>query len=723
MKQVFLVGSGQVEVVEAPVPARLLDSVLVRNECSLISAGTEAAAVTKRSGLLGLCEKAVSSRERVGEVWALARSKGILRAWDTIRQKLEEYSPIGYSCAGTVVEVDHPGMPFAPGHRVACMGAGFAAHAELVVVPKNLVIRIPDNVSFEEGAFGAIGCIALQGIRRLDLTPGERVGVIGLGLVGQVCGRLLSAMGYEVFGMDLLTERAQKLGEVEGAHAWVLGGPDSVRRVEELTEGKGLDGVVVCAASPSDEPVNLAFDLCRAQGRVSVVGDVGLHLAREKMFAKELDLRMSRSYGPGRYDAQYELAGHDYPPGYVRWTEGRNLEYFLHLLSTHRIDLGPLVSARFPVDEAPTAYSRLKQADPDTYGLVFRYRTPDDIPSRATWATADAPVGPARRVTPGRPVRLGLIGIGGFAKGVHIPNLKTLRSAFEVKGVASRSTASAALGGKLTSASIVATDYRALLSSPEIDAVLIATRHASHARIACDALRAGKHVFVEKPLSTTVEDGLAVEKLARDTGLVVRVGFNRRFAPHLGALRSAIGPNGVRMLSCRVNLGSVPDDWSNTPEEGGRLIGEGVHFFDFFNWFMCASPVSVSATFAGSPKVDNPNVVVSMQYRDGSVAQLVYTSLGDASMGKEHYEAFGNGRSARLDDFNELTVFGASSRVPRHARGDKGQLAELKEFSAAIRGEHYAIAGADAQAGRVATAIALAAYESAVRRRTVELDG
>jgi len=722
MKQVFLTGKGQIEVVDAPLPARLVDSVLVRNACSLISTGTESAAVTKHSGLLGLYEKAISSRERIGQVWTLARAAGIARAWDTIRQKLEEYSPIGYSCAGEVVEVDHPGMPFAPSHRVACMGAGFASHAEFVVVPKNLVVRIPDNVSFEEAAFGAIGCIALQGVRRLDLTPGERIGVIGLGLIGQVCGRLLSAMGYEVFGMDQRAERAEKLAGVEGAHAWALGERDSIQRVDELTQGKGLDGVIVCAASQSDEPVNLAFDLCRSQGRVSIVGDVGLHLAREKMYAKELDLRMSRAYGPGRYDTQYELAGRDYPYGYVRWTEGRNLEYFLHLLSTRRIDLRSLVTARFPVDEAPAAYSKLKRADADTYGLVFQYRTPDNVPLGATWSAARVLGSAPPRVIRGRSVRLGLIGIGGFARGVHVPNLKALRSSFEVKGVASRSTAHAALGAKLTSASIVATDYRELLCASEIDAVLIATRHATHARIACDALQAGKHVFVEKPLATTLEEGIAIEALARDSGLVVRVGFNRRFAPNLNALRAAIGTTGIRMLSCRVNLGRLPGDWSNTLEEGGRLLGEGVHFFDLFNWFMDAPPVSVSAAFAGPPEMTNPNASVSVRYRDGSIAQLFYTALGDGAMGKEQYEAFGNGRSARLDDFRRLTVFGARVRVSRQARRDKGQLAELEEFSAAIRGERYAIAGADAQAGRVATGIALAAYESAAQRRAVDLD-
>jgi len=722
MKQVFLTGKGQVEVVDAPVPARLVDSVLVRNVCSLISTGTEAAAITRRSGLLGLYEKAISSRERIDQVWTLTRALGIGRAWDVVRQKLEEYSPIGYSCAGEVVEVDHPGMSFSPGDRVACMGAGFACHAEYVAVPKNLVVRIPDKVSFAEAAFGALGCIALQGIRRLDLTPGERVGVIGLGLIGQLCGRLLSAMGHEVFGMDLRPERSQKLAEIEGAHALAFDSVDSVRRVEELTEGKGLDGVIVCAASQSDEPVNLAFDLCRPQGRVSVIGDVGLRLAREKMYAKELDLRISRSYGPGRYDAQYELGGHDYPVGYVRWTEGRNLEHFLHLLSVGRLSLRSLITARFSIDQAQVAYSELKRAAGDIYAIVFEYPVPGGELHAATWSAPRPLASPAALIIRDRPIRLGLVGIGGFARGVHIPNLRTLRAAFDVRGVASRSGARAALGAKLTSASIVTADYQELLGHPEIDAVLIATRHATHAQIACEALRAGKHVFVEKPMATTVEDGRAVEALARASGLIVRVGFNRRFSPQVAALRSVVGATGTRILHCRVNLGRISGDWSNTVEEGGRFLGEGVHFFDLFNWFMNAEPISISAVFAGLPQTTNPNAAVSVRYPGGSIAQLLYTALGDATMGKEQYEAFGDGRCARLEDFRGLMAFGTRVSVTRRARRDMGQRAELEEFAAAIQGERRAVAGADARAGLVATWMALAAYESAALHQAMKLD-
>ncbi len=575
MKQVFLTGRGKIEVVDVPVPSRLVDSVLVRNACSLISTGTESAAVTSRTGALGLYEKVVSSRERVNQVWDLARRHGFAYTWDLVHRKLQELTAIGYSSAGYVVEVDHYGMSFAVGDRVACMGAGFASHAEYVVVPKNLVARIPEGVSFESASFGALGCVALQGIRRLELTPGERVGVIGLGLVGQLCVRLLDAMGYQVFGMDLRPARAAQAAEVRGVTAWALAEVDSVRRVDELTAGQGLDGVIVCAATSSDEPANLAFDLCRPQGRVSVVGDVGLRLSRSKMFAKELELRMSRSYGPGRYDPGYELDGHDYPVGYVRWTEGRNLEYFLRLIASRRFDIDRLVSARFPVDDAQAAYALVKRGEDGTQGVIFDFAAlpMPDRHSGVEVRTLRAAVPLARPSS--RRIRLGLIGIGGYAKGVHIPNLKRMSDTFEIVGVSSRSAAGMAEGARLTGARVVTSEYHELLAERDIDAVLVATRHASHGRIALDALKAGKHVFVEKPLATDVDTARGIAELATISGLVVRVGFNRRFAPSIGRLRSVLGVEGARMLACRVDIGRIEGDWSNTAEEGGRVEDVG----------------------------------------------------------------------------------------------------------------------------------------------------
>jgi threonine dehydrogenase-like Zn-dependent dehydrogenase len=339
MKQAFSSGKGEVRVFDVPVPGRLRDGVLVRNAFSVISSGTEGAEVSSRGGILGVYEQARSSRDKVNKAWNLVLTQGVKTAYEKVQDKLADFKVMGYTGAGTAVEVENESMPYKPGDRVACMGAGLANHAEYVAVPKNLVVPIPDGVAFEEASFAALGCIALQGIRRLELTPGERIGVIGLGLIGQISIRILKALGYEAFGIDLEEVKAGKAREVEGVSAWSTVSVDSVARIMDATDGMGLDGVVIAAAAKSNEPVNQAFDLCRKRGRVSLVGDVGLGLDRSKMYRKEIELRLSCSYGPGRYDADYEMAGRDYPFAYVRWTERRNLELFLSLLKSGRVSV------------------------------------------------------------------------------------------------------------------------------------------------------------------------------------------------------------------------------------------------------------------------------------------------------------------------------------------------------------------------------------------------
>lgn len=714
MKQVFLTGKGGVEVLEVPAPGRLRESVLVRNVFSVISTGTEGAAVTARHGVLGLYEKARARKDLAEKVWNMFQGQGAAKTWDKIWEKVGEYSPAGYSSAGVVVEVDDGALPYRQGTRVACMGAGLANHAEFVAIPKHLVAAVPHGVSLEEASFAALGCIALQGIRRLELPPGERVGVLGLGLVGQICVRMLDCLGYEAVGLDVLNERAETAAEVGNVVAWSTRETNSVERIMDLTGGMGLDGVVVCAATSDDGPVNLAFDLCRKRGRVSLVGDVGLNLNREKMYEKEMELRLSCSYGPGRYDPTYELAGRDYPYAFARWTEHRNLTFFLNLLATGRLDLKPLVSLKFPPEEAQSAYTAAKSGGPRVYGVLFHYGT----------ELAGEPSGrevPVRRIdlSPGSTakregrIRLGLIGVGGHAKEIHLPNIKKLSDLVELRAVAGRSGASAGAVAARYRVPTAVSDYAEILAEPEIDAVLIATRHASHARMTIAALEAGKHVFVEKPLCLTVEDGERVGELVERAGLTLRVGYNRRFSPHLIALRRAVGHEGLRNLTVRVNTGRIPGDWSAAPEEGGRILGEAVHFFDLANWFMGNAPVSLSAAFVGEEPSTDPSVSVTVCYPDGSLAQILYTSLGNAKMGKEYYEAFGNGRAARSDDFRSFSACGASVSVGWGSKGDKGHKAALEEFVAAVSGRGEYGEGADWTAGLMATKMALACYSSA----------
>ncbi len=718
MKQVFLSGKGEIEVLDVPVPGRSSNMVLVKSAYSVISTGTEGAAVSRRGGWLGVAEKAAHSRERVQQVWDLARVQGIGQTWDMVRNKLDDYIMPGYSCAGQVVEVGGDESPYRPGDLVACFGAGFATHSEYVAMPTNLMAPLPAGVDCQEAAFGAIACIAMQGVRRLELTPGETIGVIGLGLIGQIAVQLLTAMGYRAVGLDLSPARAAKAAELAGIEAWGAQEADSIYRVQELTGGRGLDGVIVCAASRSDGIINQAFDLCRRRGRVSLVGDVGLALQRAKMYQKELDLRMSTSYGPGRYDDEYELQGRDYPLAHVRWTERRNLEHFLSLLQAKKLQLQPLMSHLCPIDDAAAGYARLKQGDQSTYGVLIDYGPlPENPqpPKREAYITRRAT--PAAAQATSGVIQLGVIGCGGFAKAVHLPNLAKLSSLFKIRGVATRSGGSAEVVARKSGADLATSDYKVLLEDSAVNAVIISTRHASHARMVLDALDAGKHVFVEKPMCISVEEGQRIVEKAKSTGLIVRVGFNRRFAPYLNTMRQAVGTQGARIFTCRVNIGAIGNDWSNTPEEGGRLMGEGVHFFDLCNWFAGSEPERITAVAAGEAKVTNPNILLQIHYPNQCVAQVLYTSLGHKGAGKEFFEAFGNGRAARCDDYKTVEISGAPAAKSKN--GGKGHLEELEEFAAAIQNRPYPVAGADARAGLVATWMATAAYQSAQENATV----
>jgi len=720
MKQVLLSGQGQIEVFDVPVPLRAPGGVLVRTRYSLISSGTEGAAVARLPGWLGVLEQARHSPAQVRKVWQLARTKGLSNAWDTLRTKLADHLPLGYSAVGEVVEVDNPGGPFSVGQALACIGAGVANHAEYLAVPENLAVPVPPGVPLDQAAFGAVACIGMHGIRRIDAQPGEWIGVIGLGLIGQVTIRLLRAMAYEVCATDLVAGRVE-LARAAGVHAWPLEQVDSAGRVLELTNGRGLDGVIVCAATESDAPVNLAFDLCRQRGRVSLVGDVGLGLERDKMYRKELELRMSTSYGPGRYDPEYEEAGRDYPYGLVRWTSRRNLEHFLRLLGQQRVDLAPLVSAKLDVSGAAAAYARVKAGAPEDYGVLFDYGPPPQNQERPRARVLSTRATPRVSADGSGPVRLALIGVGKHAKTVHLPSLRKLSDRFILAGVASRTGTAAASAARRYGIPLVATDYRELLSDPAIEAVLIATRHASHGAIALAALEMGKHVFVEKPLAITLADAQAVCQAAERAGKVVRVGFNRRFSPWLAPLRQALGSAGKRVVTIRVNVGSIGDDWSNAPEEGGRLMGEGVHFLDLANWLLGGSPAGVSASFLGSADTANPNATIQVSYPDGSAASLLYTTVGAPAMGKERVEVFGNGAAAFSDDYRTLHMFGPGAPAGSRATGDKGHVGALAEFAAAVRGQPGPVRGADARDGLLATWMVLAAYESATTGRFVSL--
>ncbi|ABC78482.1 Gfo/Idh/MocA family oxidoreductase [Syntrophus aciditrophicus] len=717
MKQVFISGQGQIDIIDVPIPSLLSGGILVHNAYSLISAGTEGAAVTKHSGVQGLYEKALNSRDKMGQVWAMVQGQGMSNTLKLIRDKLNDYSPIGYSCAGVVLETDKDDLGFKPDQRVACMGTGFANHAEYVVVPKNLAVPLSDNVNFDEAAFAAIACIAMQGIRRLELSPGERVGVIGLGLIGQIALRLATVMGYQAYGFDISDHRVAKAARHSQASLVVnSASTDPVSVAMEASHGNGLDGIVICASGKADSVINQAFMLCRKRGRVSVVGDIGLELERAKMYSKELEVRLSCSYGVGRYDPDYELGGRDYPLPHVRWTERRNLEFFIHLLAEKRLDLGDLVSAKIGIEDAKKAYSLIKAGNSDVYGVLLDYHLPPQpqLPQHAFICRYDTNTLAQDK----KCLQIGLIGVGGYAKNVHVPNIQKLENVI-IRALSSKSGATAAVVAKKVKAAYATSDISEMLSDKQLDAVVISTRHASHAKLVLAALSAGKHVFVEKPMAITLADCLQIVSLQQETGLVLRVGFNRRFSPYLQEMKRAVGI-GRKLFNVRVNVGQVGNHWSNTVEEGGRLLGEGVHFFDLANWMMDCNPVTVSAQFLGEVNVLNPNASVTIRYEDGSIANVVYTTVGHTGLGKEHFELFGNGRSIVMDDYKMIKSFGCGVAAPRKYKKNKGQHGAILEFSRAIKNGDGG-GGANAVAGLWATAITEAALKSAETNRTIDM--
>jgi predicted dehydrogenase/threonine dehydrogenase-like Zn-dependent dehydrogenase len=692
VKQVVL-RNGQAVVEEVPAPAMLPGGVLVEVAYSCISPGTETAALTagEIKGGVGLLRRALREPERVRQVIASVKSRGLRATKALVQGQLTFGSATGYSCAGVVLEVDDGVVAFRPGDRVACAGAGYANHAEVVVAPQNLTVAVPAGLDLAAAATATLGAIALQGVRRAQPTLGETIGVIGLGLVGQLTVQLLKATGCRVVGMDLQPARvelARSLGLDEG-----LVPTDSglEARVLALTQGFGLDAVIVTAATRSDEPVNLAMRLARRKGRVVVVGDVGLGLQRAEMYRKELDLLMSTSYGPGRYDPAYEEGGFDYPFGYVRWTENRNMAAYLDQVAAGKIQVVPLITSVFPLAEAPAAYAAIRaEAGPLTVLLQTAAPSEHGLLERRMVVT------PRRSGRDGR-LRVAVVGAGGFAQAVHLPNLKQLADRYAIRAIVSRKGTSAVTLARQYEAALAVTDYRQVLDDPEVDAVVICTRHHVHAAQAAEALRAGKHVFVEKPMAITRAELAELVETIRALQAVgscpaFMVGFNRRFSPYAVRAKEAIGGRVHPLLvRYRMNAGPLPPGhWVNGPEGGGRAVGEACHILDLFAYLTGAPAVEVTATAIRSSAANcrpDENFVTTLRYGDGSVCTLLYTALGAREFPKEAMEIYADGTVVVLDDYRTLEVHGGKASGLRTMRQDKGHRAELEVFHRAATGK------------------------------------
>jgi predicted dehydrogenase/threonine dehydrogenase-like Zn-dependent dehydrogenase len=667
-------GTGEVAVAEVPVPARGAGELLVATRYSVISAGTERAILEiGRSSLIG---KARARPDLARKVVESARTEGVRTTYQKVRGRLGEPTALGYSLAGTVVEAGDD-APAAPGEMVACAGAGRASHAEVVSVPRRLCARVPDNVAGEDAAYATVAAIALHGTRLVGVELGDVVAVVGLGLVGQLTLELLAAAGSVAMGLDLDASRvalARDAGFTASTDAAEL-----EAEVRRATDGRGADGVLVTAASQSAAPLHTGIALARERATVCVVGDVALQSPRAPMFAKEVKLVVSRSYGPGRYDKSYEEDGVDYPPGYVRWTEGRNLEEVLRLMSVGALRPSRLTTHTFDLADGHGAYALLGGDEP-SLGMLLRYAGDVDTGAR----TIALATGRRRRTATPRP-RVGVVGAGAFARGVLMP---ALMKETEIAGVAAATGVSAQAAATRFGAGLATTDSQRILAGNEYDAVVIATRHDSHARYAEQGLAAGKHVFVEKPLALSEAELARVEAAAATSGGTLMVGFNRRFAPLALRLREALGDRGPLVITCRVNAGRLPrDHWTHDPQVGGgRIVGEMCHFIDFACFLTGATPSVVQAVAVGGgsePREDN--VVATLGFGDGSIASIVYAAYGDPSLPKERIEVLGEAGAGALEDFSSLRLhLRGQERVVKQQR-DKGHDDELKAFLEACR--------------------------------------
>jgi predicted dehydrogenase/threonine dehydrogenase-like Zn-dependent dehydrogenase len=677
--------TGEMSLADVPPPAVQPGGALVRTVASLVSVGTERSIIELAK--MNPLQKARARPDLVRKILARVGQDGLLGTAQTVLSRLSTPVPLGYSSAGIVEAVGAGVTDLKPGDRVACAGAGYANHAEVVAVPRNLLAPIPDGVSFQDAAFVTLGAIALHGVRQAELSLGESVVVIGLGLVGQLTVQLCAAHGCRVFGID--TDPAKvALATSLGMDAGIASGAGDVAgAVTSFTRGRGADAVLITASTPSSEPIADAATYARDRARVVAVGDVGLTVPRRAYYDKELELRLSRSYGPGRYDPAYEEKGRDYPIGYVRWTENRNMEAFLDLVAAGRVRVAPLVTRRYPIEEARAAYDAMLSGGELLVGVVLDYD-----PSKPQ-ETLVRVVPAAPRMQGAGDIRIGVVGAGAFAQSTLLP-LLTKIAGVRLAGVATRSGLTARTVADKFAAEQATSDALALIASSDVDAVLIATRHDTHADLIAQALAHGKHVFVEKPLAVDA-DGLqrvidARAAAGAEAAPLVLTGFNRRFSPLAERLRGAVAGKTL-VMTYRVNAGAIPGtSWVQDAETGGgRIVGEVCHFIDTMQFLTSAEVIGVFASAAGTERLpaDPDNLVVQLTFADGSVGSIVYASGGSADLGKERLEVFGGGIAGVIDNWRKLTVRGPGVRIDdtRWLASAKGHAEEMAAFVAAVR--------------------------------------
>lgn len=680
--------TGKLELADVPVPGVSANTILVKNYASLISIGTERSIIELgRKSLLG---KAKARPDLVKRFLDKAKKEGFWKTFQEALGRLDNPVPLGYSSAGVVVEVGRNIHKFSPGDRVACIGAGYASHAEYITVPENLCCLIPENVSFEEASFGMLGSIAMHGIRCANLTFGERVAVIGLGLLGLLTIQILNAYGCVVMGFDIDRGKVE-LAKGLGFDAISSDTEDFKNLIDKYTNGFGADAVILTAATKSDVPVNLAVDIARFRGRVVVVGVADIHPDRNELWHKEVEIIVSKAAGPGSLDPIYENKGVDYPTGYLRWTENRNLAEFLRLVSGKKVLLEPLITHRFSIETAVQVYENIMNNKGGPYvGVVLKYSAEKDISQER--------LKQLKETAKSSSVVMGVIGAGLFGKALLIPALSKL-SDVRFHTLSTSSGTNAYHTAKKYGFENATSDYRMIINNEEINSVVILTPHSLHAKMVVECLQAGKHVFVEKPLCINEEQLKEIKDIyssvmkEQQYAPFLMVGYNRRFSPHTEKLKSFISNRkDPLMIHYRVNAGFVPPEhWVHSEEEGGgRIIGEICHFIDLMIYLTESLPLQVYAErVSGNNKtiVNDDNVAILIKFKDGSVGNIFYSASGDKAFSRERVEVYSEGKTLIIEDFKN-SLFWLTGRTKRFKTLNQeiGYREELNHFIDVIKG-------------------------------------
>ena len=650
MKQI-LINPKERKIITGDVPAPLCkdEGVLIQVQYSLISTGTELASF-KQAGDSYL-KKAMTNKEFRDKAIDFVKSQGIKKSINLLSGK-ENFNPTGYSGAGIVIEIGRNVADLNIGDKVAYGGV---SHAEIVCAPRNFVVKLPDTAEFKDAAFTTLGSIAMQGVRRAKVELGETVLVIGLGLVGQLVNQLLQVAGCHVIGSDLSEKRIELARDFGLEKGIIANKEDIVKEVRDYTDRIGIDAVIICAQSRSSEIVNQAMEVCRERGRVVVVGDVGLNLQRQPLYLNELDLMISRAYGPGSYDKNYVEKGIDYPIGYIKWTANRNMEEFVKLISQGKVNVKKLISKEFDIADVQSAYETLLDNKEYVIAVVLKYNQPDVVkPISRILTTSERKIGRSKDN-----INVAVIGTGGISKGYHLPNLKKIKGA-NIYAIVSGTGVNAKKVAKEYNAKYCTTDYKEVLDDEQVDCVLIATHHNLHKVMIIESAKAGKHIYVEKPMAMNYEDVKEIVKTIKDTGVIMTVGTNRRYSPLSNIAKEVIKKKGKPVLiNYRINTTTLPlGHWVNDPVEGGgRIIGETPHFFDLMYWLLDSEPIQISAECVDSDKkrmIKENNIVSTIKFADGSIASLSYCDFGNTKFSRERVEIFTGGTVIEINDFREI---------------------------------------------------------------------